>query len=75
MSTGDSDAIALARWARFLGEHENSAEDVQMHIDRRGTEVFPITIEEHINTLRKCGFKSVDLLWTSFLQAGFWALK
>lgn len=75
MSTDDGDAITLKRWAQFLREHGNSAEDVQMHIDRRGTEVFPITIEAHINLLRECGFRSVDLLWSSYLQAGFWALK
>ncbi len=75
MSTDESDAIALTRWAHFLADHGNSAEDVQMHIDRRGTEVFPITIEEHIRLLRECGFRSVDLLWTSYLQAGFWAVK
>ena len=75
MSTDESDSIALSRWAGFLADHGNSAEDVQMHIDRRGIEVFPITIEEHIKLLRECGFKSVDLLWTSYLQAGFWAVK
>ena len=75
MSTDRSDAIALSRWARFLSDHGNSAEDVQMQLARRGTEVFPITIEEHIKLLRECGFRSVDLLWTSYLQAGFWAVK
>ena len=70
-----SDAIALTRWSQFLVDHGNSTEDVQMHLDRRGTEVFPITIEMHINLLRECGFRSVDLLWTSYLQAGFWAVK
>ena len=75
MSSEESDAIALSRWAHFLTEHGNSDEDVQMHINRRGVEVFPITIEEHIKLLRECGFKSVDLLWTSYLQAGFWAVK
>ena len=75
MSTDDSDAIALNRWTRFLDEHGNNEEDVQMHRNRRGIEVFPITIEEHINILRKCGFTSVDLLWASYLQAGFWAIK
>ena len=48
---------------------------VKMHIDRRGVEVFPITIEEHIKMLREAGFRSVDVLWTSYLQAGFWAVK
>ena len=75
MSTEESDAIALSRWANFLAEHGNSEEDVQMHLNRRGVEVFPITIEEHIKLLRECGFRSADLIWTSYLQDGFWAVK
>lgn len=75
MSTDESDAIALKRWAGFLAEHGNSPEDVEMHIKRRGVEVFPITVEEHIRLLKDCGFTSVNLLWASYLQAGFWAIK
>jgi len=42
---------------------------------RRGVEVFPITIEEHLKLLKECGFTSVNVLWQSYLQAGFWAIK
>ncbi len=48
---------------------------VKMHIDRRGVETFPITIEQHIDLLRRSGFRSVDILWASYLQAGFMAIK
>lgn len=75
MSADDSDEIALKRWAQFMTDHGRSDKDVQNHIERRGVEVLPITIEEHIKLLRECGFRSVDLLWTSYLQAGFWAIK
>ena len=75
MSTDESDSVALKRWLRFLEEHGNSPEDLKMHAERRGVEVFPITIEQHLALIRKCGFRSVDLLWTSYLQAGFWAIK
>lgn len=75
MSSDLNDPIALSRWARFLADHGNSPEDVENHIRRRGTEVFPITIEEHLRLLRECGFKTADLLWSSYLQAGFWAIK
>lgn len=75
MSADKSDAIALKRWTGFLEKHGNPPEDIQMHISRRGTEVLPITIEEHIKLLKKCGFRSVDLLWASYLQAGFWAIR
>ena len=75
MSTDESEAIALSRWAKFLAEHDNTEEDIQGQMDRRGTEVFPITIEEHLQVLKDAGFKSVNLLWASYLQAGFWAVK
>lgn len=75
MTTAESDAIALKRWENFLSDHLNDPEKVAHHMNRRGVEVFPITIEEHIKLLRECGFKSVDVLWTSYLQAGFWAVK
>ncbi len=75
MSTQESDAIALKRWATFLAEHGNPPEDVKMQMQRRGTEVFPITVEEHLALLKKAGFTSVNMLWASYLQAGFWAIK
>ena len=75
MTTEVSDKIALKRWENFLSDHLKDPKIVKMHIDRRGVEVFPITIEEHIKMLREAGFRSVDVLWTSYLQAGFWAVK
>ena len=75
MSTDISDAIGLKRWVSFLEKHGNSEQDIQMHIDRRGAEVFPITVEEHIDLLKRCGFRSVDILWAAYLQAGLWAIK
>ena len=75
MSDPKSDEIAMRRWVAFLEEHGNTPEEVQVQKDRRGVETLPITIEEHINLLRDCGFRSVDMLWTSYLQAGFWAIK
>ena len=75
MTTEESDRIALKRWENFLSDHLNDPDKVAHHMNRRGVEVFPITIEEHIKLLRECGFSSVDVLWTSYLQAGFWAIK
>ena len=75
MSTDESDAVALSRWTGFMTDHGKTDEDVKNQLERRGVEVLPITIEEHIKLLRECGFKSVDLLWTSYLQAGLWAVK
>ena len=46
MTTAESDAIALKRWEKFLSDHLNDPEKVAHHMNRRGVEVFPITIEE-----------------------------
>ena len=75
MSTDESDAIALKRWVSFLEQHGNTPEEVEMQLKRRGVEFLPITVEQHLKLLKKCGFRSVNLLWASYLQAGFWAIK
>jgi tRNA (cmo5U34)-methyltransferase len=36
---------------------------------------FPITVEEHLSLLKKMGFNAVELLWYSYMQAGFYCVK
>lgn len=74
-STAASDAVGLKRWEMFLDAHQSDPSEVKRHIERRGVEVFPITIEEHLELLKRAGFSSVNILWASYLQAGFWAIK
>ncbi len=75
MSGEASDAIAMKRWVSFLREQGNPEEEIQMQMDRRGVETFPITIGQHLDLLKRTGFRTVDLLWASYLQAGFMAIK
>lgn len=75
MSTEQSEMLAIARWKNYMLAHGRTEEQTENHMKRRGTELFPITIEEHIKILKEIGFKSVDLLWGSYLQAGFFAIK
>lgn len=75
MSNENSERIAIARWKNYMLAHGRTEEQTEIHIKRRGTELFPITIEEHINLLKESGFKSVDMLWMSYMQAGFFAVK
>ena len=75
MSTEESDAIALNRWGQFLLDHGWTPEEVKAHQARRGVEMFPITIEQHLEMIKNAGFKSVNILWASYMQAGFWAVK
>lgn len=68
-------SIGLARWKAHQLASGKSAEDVEKHIKRYGTELLPITVEEHLALLRATGFSMVEILWASGLQAGFYARK
>ena len=68
-------AIGLERWRQHQLTSGKPAEEVEKHISRYGVELLPITIEEHLQLLRQVGFSSVEILWASGLQAGFYALK
>jgi tRNA (cmo5U34)-methyltransferase len=64
-----------ARWRDFQIEHGKSPEDADGHLARLGTEFFPISLDAHLELLQQTGFRTVELLWKSCLQAGFVAVK
>lgn len=75
LSSEQSEKLAISRWKNYMLAHGRTEEQTENHMKRRGTELFPIKIEEHIKLLKEIGFTSVDLLWSSYLQAGFFAIK
>jgi tRNA (cmo5U34)-methyltransferase len=62
-------------WRQFQAEQGKTVENVQKHFDRFDTEYFPITVDQHINLYSRIGFKVVDILWKSYMQAGFYCIK
>jgi tRNA (cmo5U34)-methyltransferase len=68
-------AISQANWADFQLSRGKDPESVKSHIQRFDTEYFPITIDEHLSLLKDCGFKTVELFWFSYMQAGFYGIK
>lgn len=67
--------IGLERWKGFQLSQGKSYEEAEKHASRYGQEYFPITIEEQVQLLRQTGFKTVEILWVSYMQAGFYAVK
>ena len=67
--------IGKANWAAYQIEFGRSKGDAYSHIDRFDREYFPITIEDHLQLYRDCGFTTVELFWCSYMQAGFYCLK
>lgn len=73
--TNEGTTIGRRNWQRFLEENGRSPEEAAAHAARFDTEYFPITVEEHIDLLRQTGFRTVELLWYSYMQAGFYCLR
>lgn len=68
-------AVGKNNWSNYQLSHGKKLEDVKKHMERFATEYFPITIEEHLQLLRSAGFKVVEILWVSYMQAGFYCIK
>jgi tRNA (cmo5U34)-methyltransferase len=68
-------ALAKRYWAAYQIEMGKTPAEAQSHVDRLDREFFPISVDEHLTLLRDLGFASVGLLWFSYLQAGFYAIR
>lgn len=73
--TDEGIAIGKRYWRNFQLSNGRSEEEVEKHLERFDTEYFPITIEEHLKLLRETGFRTVELFWYSYMQAGFYCIK
>lgn len=66
---------ALERWAKYQKDQGRPPAQVESHVRRFGTGYFPITIDEHLELLRRTGFATAGMFWLSHMQAGFYAVK
>jgi tRNA (cmo5U34)-methyltransferase len=67
--------IGLKRWRSAQIANGKAPKSVDHHLERYGTELLPITIESHLDLLRKIGYRAVEILWASGMQAGFYGIK
>ncbi|PKL67667.1 MAG: class I SAM-dependent methyltransferase [Methanobacteriales archaeon HGW-Methanobacteriales-1] len=67
--------IGKSYWKNFQLKHGKDEEEIEQHLARFDVEYFPITIEDHLAVLRDSGFSTVEVLWYSYLQAGFYCMK
>ncbi len=66
---------ALSYWRRFQLEAGRPCEEAEKHLRRFNTEYFPITVEEHFALYDAAGFRTCELFWYSYMQAGFYCVK
>jgi tRNA (cmo5U34)-methyltransferase len=65
----------MTRWRRFQMAQGRSAADTEKHLQRYGTDYFPISAAAHIKLLKEVGFKTAEVYWSSFVDTGFYAVK
>ena len=73
--TEDGIAIGKRYWRNFQLSYGRNENEIQKHLERFDTEYYPITVEEHLELLRATGFKTIELFWYSYMQAGFYCIK
>ena len=73
--TSEGTEVGKTNWKNFQIAAGKSIAEAENHIQRFGKEYFPITVEKHLELLRGCGFKAVELFWYSYMQAGFYCIK
>lgn len=67
--------IFLRRWQKYQVRNGKSEEAAGKHSKRYGTGYFPIPVEAHFELMKRCGFQAVELVWMSYMQAGFLGIK
>ena len=67
--------IGLRMWWNYQSAMGKTPDEVAEHGKRFNVEYFPITIPDHISLLSETGFSIVEVLWASYMQAGFYAVK
>jgi tRNA (cmo5U34)-methyltransferase len=73
--TEEGIGVGKRYWGEFQRVHGRTEDEIRIHLERFGTEYFPITVEEHLKLLRETGFRTVELFWYSYMQAGFYCIK
>lgn len=74
-ATPEGIEIATRVWAEFQLGQGRDPDTVRKHLARFDVDYFPLTVDEHLRMLTECGFRQVELLWYSVMQAGFYCVK
>lgn len=67
--------VALKKWGNFQIEAGKTKTESDKHLKRFGKEYYPLTIDQHKKLLKDAGFKTAELFYYTYIQAGFYAIK
>ena len=63
--------LVLDRWKSYQIRNGKDKEEAEDHMKRYGVDYFPVTVGAHLELMRECGFQVAELIWMSYMQAGF----
>lgn len=67
--------VGLSMWGDYQTGAGKTPAQAAEHAGRFDTGYHPITIAQHLDLLHQTGFTVAEVLWVSYMQAGFWGLK
>lgn len=67
--------LVLDRWKSYQIRNGKDREEAENHKKRYGVDYFPVTAGAHLELMRECGFQAAELIWMSYMQAGFMGVK
>lgn len=70
-----SEKLYLKQWKNYQVSMGKSNEESERHIGRYKKDFFPISISEHLEVMKQCGFCEVEILWLSYMQVGILGIK
>jgi tRNA (cmo5U34)-methyltransferase len=72
--TDEGHAIQRKRWAEWQRRAGRDEATIEKHLAREGTAFFPIRVSEHLALLARSGFRTVEIVWRAYGQAGFFCV-
>lgn len=67
--------LVLDRWKSYQIRNGKDRIEAENHMKRYGADYFPITVRAHLELMRECGFQTAEMIWMSYMQAGFMGVK
>lgn len=74
-SSAAGEELYLGRWKAWQQRQGTERSICEQHIARYGKDYFPISIEEQRELFNRCGFQASEILWLSYMQAGYLGIK
>jgi len=64
-------SLGFGFWGGFQRMAGKSDSEIARHRDRFGNEYFPVSVDDHRQVLQQAGFRAIEPVWLSVMQAGF----